>query len=288
MSATAPTTLSYPDATMAVLPASMAALYGERAAVVDGATTLTFTELDVRSAAAASALRAAGVSDRDVVLLYLTNSVEFVVAYYGSLRAGAAVTLVNPLQPVPGLRRQIAETGAVVGFTQVEQSARLRSAAVGTALTTVVTVDGTANAPEGIDSVPLAEFVVGHEAAPPVSTTSDDVAHLAFTGGTTGVSKGVRVLHRNVLGNVTQMIAWRAGHSVAVGTDGLLTLTPRSSENPGVVPGHAATVVVSPLFHAHALVNMSFLCCAVPRTSSPVVSSPGGCWLSSRRIGRRT
>ena len=66
MSATAPTTLSYPDATMAVLPASMAALYGERAAVVDGATTLTFTELDVRSAAVASALRASGVSDRDV------------------------------------------------------------------------------------------------------------------------------------------------------------------------------------------------------------------------------
>ncbi|OCW84371.1 long-chain fatty acid--CoA ligase [Nocardia farcinica] len=258
MSVTAPTTLSYPDATMAVLPASMAALYGERAAVVDGATTLTFTELDVRSAAVASALRASGVSDRDVVLLYLTNSVEFVVAYYGSLRAGATVTLVNPLQPVPGLRRQIAETAAVVGFTQIEQSARLRSAAVGTALTTVVTVDGAADAPEGIDTVPLAEFVVGHETAPPVSTTSDDVAHLAFTGGTTGVSKGVRVLHRNVLGNVTQMIAWRAGHSVAVGTDGLLTLTPRSSENPGVVPGHAATVVVSPLFHAHALINMSF------------------------------
>ena len=53
MSVTAPTALSYPDATMAVLPASMAALYGERAAVVDGATTLTFTELDVRSAAVA-------------------------------------------------------------------------------------------------------------------------------------------------------------------------------------------------------------------------------------------
>ncbi len=287
MSATAPTTLSYPDATMAVLPASMAALYGERAAVVDGATTLTFTELDVRSAAAASALRAAGVSDRDVVLLYLTNSVEFVVAYYGSLRAGAAVTMVYPLQPVPGLRRQIAETGAVVGFTQVEQSARLRSAAVGTALTTVVTVDGTANAPEGIDSVPLAEFVVGHEAAPPVSTTSDDVAHLAFTGGTTGVSKGVRVLHRNVLGNVTQMIAWRAGHSVAVGTDGLLTL-PGRRRTRGWSPGMRRRSSCPRCSTRTPSSTCRFSCCAVPRTSSPVVSSPGGCWLSSRRIGRRT
>lgn len=259
MSAPTPTTLRYPETTMAVLPASMAALYGDRAAVVDGATTLTFAGLDARSAAVASALRSAGVADRDVVLLYLTNSVEFVVAYYGSLRAGASVTLVNPLQPVPGLRRQIAETGAVVGFTQVEQSGRLLEAAAGTRLTTVVTVDGAADARDGIDTVPLAEFVAGHGAAPQVSTTSDDVAHLAFTGGTTGVSKGVRVLHRNVLGNVTQMIGWRAGHSVEVGADGLLTLAPRSAENPGVVPGHAATVVVSPLFHAHALINMSFL-----------------------------
>jgi long-chain acyl-CoA synthetase len=260
MTASAPTTLRYPDTTMAALPAGMAAMYGDRAAVVDGEKTLSYTDLDARSAAVASALRAAGVAERDVVLLYLTNSVEFVVSYYGSLRAGATVTLVNPLQPTPGLRRQIAETGAVVGFTQGEQAARLLAAAAESTMTTVVVVDGTAaEAPDGITTCSLAAFTAGQHDAPAVSVTSEDVAHLAFTGGTTGVSKGVRVLHRNVIGNVTQMIAWRAGHSLDLGDDGLLTLAPRSDENPGVVPGAAATVVVSPLFHAHALINMSFL-----------------------------
>ncbi|MBA5849294.1 class I adenylate-forming enzyme family protein [Gordonia amicalis] len=259
MSGVSPTTLTYPDTSMAVLPASMAALYGDRAAVVDGNTTLTYAELDARSAAVASALRSAGVAERDVVLIYLTNSIEFVVAYYGSLRAGATVTLVNPLQPVPGLHRQIVETGAVAAFTQVEQSDRLLSAAVDSSLTTVVVVDGSVEDAVGVRAISFEEFTAGHSEAPAVSVSSDDVAHVAFTGGTTGVSKGVRVLHRNVLGNVTQMIGWRAGHAIEVGDDGLLRLTPREGSDRGVVPGDAATVVVSPLFHAHALINMSFL-----------------------------
>lgn len=279
------TVLDYPDTTMAVLPASMAALYDDRAAVVDGNTTLTFAELDRRSAAVASALRSAGVADRDVVLLYLANSVEFVVAYYGSLRAGATVTLVNPLQPVPGLRRQVIETGAVVGFTQAEQSTRLLSAAAGTSLATVIVVDavspeattssGTAAA-EDVRVVPLDGFVTGHHTAPGVSTSTDDVAHLAFTGGTTGVSKGVRVLHRNVLGNVTQMIAWRAGHAVEFGDDGRLRLTPRPGGSRGVVPGDAVTIVVSPMFHAHALINLSFLLLCGATTVLAGRFEPGG------------
>ena len=155
-----------------------------------------------RSAAVAAALRADGVGDRDVVLIHLANAIEFVVAYYGSLRAGATVTLVNPLQPVPGLRNQIVETGAVAAFTQTAQRDKLRAAAVDTTLRTVVVVD---------DAGALDAFVAGYTAAPPVAVTGDDVAHLAYTGGTTGVSKGVRVLHRNVIANVTQMIGWRAG-----------------------------------------------------------------------------
>ena len=79
-----------------------------------------------------------------------------------------------------------------------------------TTLRTVVVVD---------DAGALDAFVAGYTAAPPVAVTGDDVAHLAYTGGTTGVSKGVRVLHRNVIANVTQMIAWRAGHAVVADGD---------------------------------------------------------------------
>jgi long-chain acyl-CoA synthetase len=264
------TELTYPDVAMSALPASMARMYSSRAAVVDGDRVLTYRGLDDDSARVAAALCEAGVVERDVVALYLSNSIEFVVAYYGSLRAGATVTLINPLQPVAGLRAQITETGAVVGFTQREQSVRLVEAAQGTSIATIVVVDAADGAEPAASEATahldaprirsLSEFVAGHDVAPVISVTTTDVAHLAFTGGTTGVSKGVRVLHRNVLANVTQMIGWRAGHDVVAGADGLLRLEPRAdTADRGVTPGDAATVVVSPLFHAHALINMSFL-----------------------------
>ncbi|MEZ5152357.1 class I adenylate-forming enzyme family protein [Rhodococcus zopfii] len=251
--------LAYPQVSMAVWAPSMGARYGDRLAVVDGDRTCTYRELDERSAQFANALAASGVRPRDVVLLHIGNCIEFVVAYYGTLRAGATVTPVNPLQPQPGLRRQIEETGAVVGVSQPAQAQTLRDAAEGTSLTTVVVAG---------DGVVADGTVVGFDAFTagqptrfaPAEVTGDDVAHLAFTGGTTGISKGVRVLHRNVVGNVTQMCAWRAGHAVAETPDGLVTLEPiEELDIYGVQPGKGSTVVVSPLFHAHALINTSFL-----------------------------
>ncbi|QDQ94527.1 long-chain fatty acid--CoA ligase [Rhodococcus sp. WB9] len=251
--------LHYPDLTLAAFPPGMARLYGDRAAVVDGDTVCTYRELDERSGAFAAALRDAGVTERDVVLLHLGNCIEFVVAYYGALRAGATVTLVNPLQPAPGLRSQIVDTAAVAAVTQPAQLGTLVEAAEGTTVRTVVVAGLAAGGGRG--QFGFDEFVDGYAAVPFTPDVSgDDVAHLAYTGGTTGVSKGVRVLHRNVVANVTQMIAWRAGHEVRAGEDGGIELRPIAGlEGRGVVPGAGATVVVSPLFHAHALINMSFL-----------------------------
>nr|WP_271212708.1 AMP-binding protein [Rhodococcus wratislaviensis]GLK39398.1 long-chain acyl-CoA synthetase [Rhodococcus wratislaviensis] len=251
--------LHYPDLTLAAFPSGMADLYGDKAAVVDGDTVCTYRELDQRSGAFAAALRDAGVTERDVVLLHLGNCIEFVVAYYGALRAGATVTLVNPLQPGPGLRSQIVDTAAVAAVTQPAQLDTLTEAASGTTVRTIVV----AGLPAGVGrgQFGFGEFVRGYATAPFTPKVSgDDVAHLAYTGGTTGLSKGVRVLHRNVLANVTQMIAWRAGHEVRATADGGIELRPvESLGDRGVVPGAGATVVVSPLFHAHALINMSFL-----------------------------
>lgn len=132
--------LSYPDVTMGVWAPSMAALYGDRPAIVDGERVCTYRELDERSAQFASALQGAGVAPRDVVLLHVGNCIEFIVAYYGALRAGATVTLVNPLQPEPGLRKQIEETGAVAAVTQPQQLGVLLGAAAGTTAATIVVV----------------------------------------------------------------------------------------------------------------------------------------------------
>lgn len=259
--------LRYPNITMTHWASSFAALYGDRTAVVDGDRTCTFRELGERSAQFAGALRAAGIESGDVVLLHVGNCIEFLVAYYGSLQAGASVTLVNPLQPEPGLRKQILETSAVAAVTQDAQLRTLLGASSGTSVHTVVTIANSEIVAEKRDSQ-LSPTVLNFDAflenRPTVFATAsvdaDDVAHIAFTGGTTGVSKGVRVLHRNVVGNITQMCGWRTGHQLEVGTDGLVGPAPiEELDVAGPIPGTGATIVVSPLFHAHSLINTSFL-----------------------------
>ncbi|MGK2243075.1 MAG: long-chain acyl-CoA synthetase, partial [Rhodococcus sp. (in: high G+C Gram-positive bacteria)] len=138
--------MQYPDTTMAYWAPSMAALYGDRLAVVDGERTCTFRELGQRSAQFAGALRQAGVGVGDVVLMHLGNCVEFLQAYYGCLQAGATVTLVNPLQPELGLRKQIEETSAVAAVTQSSQLHVLLAAASGTSVRTIVMVQDTEGA----------------------------------------------------------------------------------------------------------------------------------------------
>ncbi|MGN9842579.1 class I adenylate-forming enzyme family protein [Nonomuraea sp. H19] len=255
-----PASLDYPELTVGELLTVAAELYGDRTAVVDGAERLTFAQLREHAAAFAHGVRDAGVGEGDVVLLHLSNSMWFLVGYYGALLAGATVSPANPLQPAPGLRAQLLDTGAALAVSHPAHVATLREAAAGAAVRTIVTVPPSACAPSAghpETGTSFAEFVAGRPAAAPKTAAApDDVAHLAYTGGTTGVPKGVRVLHRNVVANVTQMTAWRAAHLVTA--DHRLRPIPGVPEA-GVRPGNAVTVLVSPLFHAHALINMNFL-----------------------------
>lgn len=258
--------LDYPGVTVGGLIASAARMYGDRVALRDGEQTLTFGELHAQACAVANGLRACGVRDGDVVVLHLPNTLWFLPCYYGILLAGAVVSPTNPLQPAPGLRAQIEETGAVAAISHPDHVAVLQETRAGTPLATVVVVAGTTAAPAsgtGLEggAIALADFVAGRPTTGPrTGIGPDDVAHLAYTGGTTGVPKAVRVLHRNVVANAAQMTGWRAGHAITADAGGAATLAPfEGASDAAVTPGAALTVVVSPMFHAHALINANFL-----------------------------
>lgn len=267
-----PRHLDHTHATIADLVEGMAARYGDRAAVVDGELTLSYTELYDEACAVARGLQREGIGPGDVVLLHLPNTARFLAAYYGVLLSGATVSPVNPLTPVPGLVSQIKDTSARMAVSHPANVDNLLAAAeelaAGDHSMDIVLVECTSGAPD-----PEGDPVVGSQSVrawstlldrdgqgrPDATFDRDDVAHIVYTGGTTGTPKGVRVLHRNVVANVSQMIAWRAGHGLRV-SDRRLELDPFPvTGEPGVVVGEGATVVVSPLFHAHALINSSFL-----------------------------
>ncbi|MGP3769959.1 class I adenylate-forming enzyme family protein [Streptomyces sp. SDT5-1] len=256
-----PQSLTYPDAAVGDLLAGTAHHHPDRTALSDGELTSTYAELYVTALRLATGLRERGVRPGDAVALHQPNSAWFTVTYYAVLLAGAVVVPVNPALPPTALREQLDEARAVAAFTHPATAAALAEAAApGLRLTVLVPATDTAPAPEGARPVgtPL-EDVLAAEPGERAVVGGGDLAHLAFTGGTTGRSKAVRVLHRNVLANALQMACWRGAAVPRTDAAGrvLLETVPEARTPHTLDLGTATAVALAPLFHAMGLVGQS-------------------------------
>ncbi|HLR44321.1 MAG TPA: AMP-binding protein, partial [Brevibacterium sp.] len=104
-----PRNLDYVPAAAPEILLSAAKHHPDRIAFVDGEDTVTFAQLRDRALQLAARLTADGAGPGRVVGIQLPNVLDFPVAYFGALLTGAAVTLVNPLQPAPALARQLTD-----------------------------------------------------------------------------------------------------------------------------------------------------------------------------------
>ncbi|ULR55322.1 long-chain-fatty-acid--CoA ligase [Streptomyces deccanensis] len=150
-----------------------------------GDQVTAYAELDERSARAAALLRAEGVRPGDRVALMLPNVPEFVVLYYGVLRAGGVVVPMNPLLKTRETEYHLTDSGAVRLFEwhQAPGEGAQGAAAAGVRHTAV-------------EPAAFAQALAGHEPLPGVARTADDdVAVLLYTSGTTGRPKGATLTH---------------------------------------------------------------------------------------------
>ncbi|SEM30831.1 class I adenylate-forming enzyme family protein [Streptacidiphilus jiangxiensis] len=257
-----PRTLDYPRTGLHTLLASAARAYGARDAIVDGEQRLTFSELYENALRFAQGLRERGIGPGDVVALVQPNSLWYPVGYHGTLLAGATVSAVNPTQPTDSLAAALDEVGARALITHPAVLPALRPLLEERPSLLAVLVPPTATAPgpddEGADprTVPLADLL---DAAPAPATprSPDDLAHLAFTGGTTGRSKAVRVRDRHLWANVLQGLCARSAVLPEYDAEGMVTLrrVPEAVTPWTSAPGEDVVVNVVPLFHAMGLVS---------------------------------
>lgn len=133
--------------------------------------TLTYADLDQRSARAAALLRAKGVRPGDRVGLMLPNVPQFPVMYYGILRAGAVVVPMNPLLKSREVDYYLTDSGAVTLFEYAE-----------------------ADEYEAMLAEHEPDFAV-------VQRSEDDTAVILYTSGTTGRPKGAELTHANLARN---------------------------------------------------------------------------------------
>lgn len=210
--------------------------------------TIDYATLDRLARALAGHFQSLGLAPGARIALMLPNILQYPVALFAALRAGYAVVNCNPLYTARELEYQLADSGAEAIVVLENFAAVLEHALPGTRVKHVI-VTGLGDLLGPLRGA-LVNAVVRHvkrlvppwrirgalgwrdalergrrAGCTPVPVRGEDIAFLQYTGGTTGVSKGAMLTHRNLVANLQQAHAWIAG-KVEEGRETIVTALP--------------------------------------------------------------
>ncbi len=267
-----PKSLNYPDLPVNALLENTARRVPDRIGMVFSGLELTFGELLELSRRFSSALVHLGVKKGDRVAVHLPNCPQFAVAYYGLLGVGAVFTPLSPLLSPGEVQWQLQDSGAetlisldllfpgispVLGETGVRRIITTSLADCFSALNAPLKPLGKIQVPATLD---MAELLREHPGNPPRVSINprEDLAHLAYTGGTTGLPKAVMLTHFNVVSNVLQVSHWFSGSEPVLEGDIITSRTPPGAEQSIkriTQADQEIALVVVPWFHAMGVVG---------------------------------
>jgi long-chain acyl-CoA synthetase len=213
-------------------------VHAEKPAFRSFGQTLTYAEVDRQSRNFAAYLQTKlGVRKGDRIAVMMPNLLAFPIAFLGIIRAGGVQVNVNPLYTPRELEHQLRDAGVKIMVVFTGSSATVAEIMAETPLETVITVgpgDGTGQrlASPPVDerlkgAIALADALVEGAALTfePVDLKGDDLLFLQYTGGTTGLSKGAALSHRNLVANTEQFKAAMSGAPPS-GEDVIVTAIP--------------------------------------------------------------
>jgi long-chain acyl-CoA synthetase len=243
--------------TIADILADSARRYADRPAFESFGKKLTYAQIETASQAVTCWLQAQGLAKGDRVAVMMPNVMAYPVVMFAILRGGFTVVNVNPLYTPRELEHQLNDSGAKVlfvleNFAHVVEEAKpalktigkvvlatagdllgLKGMIVNLVARKVKKVVKPFNLP-GAGTLKAVLAAHAGQTPKPVQIGHDDIAFLQYTGGTTGVSKGATLLHRNITANVAQCDAW---------------ITPFIDQ----MKGQPVMITALPLYHIFAL-----------------------------------
>ena len=198
--------------------------YGGKTAVIDGDRSFTYSEMGELSDRLAAALAGLGVGKGDRVAILAPNCAEFVIAFFGILKAGAVVTTVNSGYREREIAHQLNDSGAetlIVHEALKPVSDLARDEAKGIKREIVIR-------PDSSDNASFWGLLENAPASPPEVSIDpmSDVAVLPYSSGTTGLSKGVMLTHHNLSSNVEQFTRREGEEANLAANDVILTHLP--------------------------------------------------------------
>ncbi len=243
-----PSSIKYEERTLQSYLKEASEKYPNKSALYFLGKEMTYQELYSSALKFANQLTTLGVRKGDRVAIMLANTPQSVISYYGTLMAGAIVVQTNPLYVERELEHQMVDSGAKVIICLDLLFQRVKKVWSKTSLEHVIVT--------GIkDYLPFPKNLIypfiqkkntgitvdveyggnvhsfvkllktGHEKEISLSfDAKEDLALLQYTGGTTGVAKGVMLTHHNLVANTTQAIRWM--HKMTAGEEVILCALP--------------------------------------------------------------
>lgn len=262
-----PKNLNYPDRPVHMFLEDTAQRVPNRIAIHFGGMVLTYGELKALVDRFATALAGLGIQKGERFAIHLPNMPQFAIAYYSVMKIGAVFTSLSPLLSTKEISCQLNDSGAknilsldllypgiasVIPETPVE---RIITTSIGDCYNAVIAPLKPIGKLPVPDTMDMAELIKKNQPAPPVVeiNTIKDLAHLAYTGGTTGVSKGVMLTHKNVVSNTLQFGCWLNGAQLDIKKEKVELLYPEGvdpEKDRPVVRDKEIALVVVPWFHA--------------------------------------
>lgn len=229
-----PQTIEYPKAPLFHFLEEAARKYPDRACTIFKGAVISYREVNEMSNAVAAALVEMGVKKGDRVGIFMPNLPQFVIVYFGILKAGGVVIAVNPTYPVEEILTPVNDAGIEVMFTlsrfygkvkEVREKSGLKKIIVSNLkealppftrlLFTLLKEKKDGDKLDALDNrdVWLPDLLKKYAGAskPNVDIQPDDTALFQYSGGTTGVPKGAVAMHRNVVANTLQIKNWMTG-----------------------------------------------------------------------------
>jgi long-chain acyl-CoA synthetase len=255
--------IDYPEIPAFEILRSSARKWPERNALIFQGEEITYRELDSLSDRFAAALAKLGVGKGHRVGIHLPNSPQFAIAYFGILKAGAVFVPISTMLAEKELSFLLRDAG-VETYVGLDTACNEKNPALsGTPVQRVIPVNLSGEAPAVKSSPPetrdFAALLKDSDPNPPRIDFNprEDLAHIAYTGGTTGTPKGAMITHYNVVVNTCQYFCWFAG-GVLTYRNGIIDIERREGdreENHCLLPGRETVLVVSPWFHAMGVIG---------------------------------
>jgi len=286
-----PKNLEYPKVPLHAILEKTAKENPEKVAIAYFKGEITYAELDSLSSQFAVALIASGVKKGERVALFLPNIPQFIIAYFGILKAGAVFTAISPLHKEREVAHQLndSEAETIVALDTIYpivetvwQKTKLKNAII-TSMDEYASKNPVAGKIQQAPNVHYFQELMKKPVEPPNVNINpeEDLAALQYTGGTTGTAKGAMLTHLNLVSNAVAFAAWIKG---TVANETFLTALPLfhiygMTTSMNVPVSLAAKIVLLPRFDPTTALetiqrHRVTVFCGVPTMYSVLLANP--------------